>query len=42
MKGLGLDGISTSEVSSTRICGEFKTVVAAFRPQPLIAEHRYL
>jgi transposase-like protein len=40
MKALGLDGISKSEVS--RICGEFDTVVAAFRTRPLTGEHRYL
>jgi transposase-like protein len=40
LKGLGLDGISKSEVS--RICGELDTVVAAFRTRPLTGEHRYL
>jgi transposase-like protein len=40
MKGLGLDGMSKSEVS--RICGELDTVVAAFRTRPLTGEHRYL
>ena len=40
VKALGVDGISTSEVS--RICGTFDTVVAAFRTRALTSEHRYL
>jgi hypothetical protein len=41
MKALGLDGVSTSEVS--RICGELDPLVEAFRARPLvmaIAWHR--
>ena len=40
VKGLGLDGISKSEVS--RICGELDPIVAAFRTRALTGEHRYL
>ena len=39
-KALGVDGISTSEVS--RICAELDTTVAAFRSRPLTGEHRYV
>jgi putative transposase len=40
LKGLGLDGISKSEVS--RMCSELDPLVEAFRTRPLTGEHPYL
>jgi transposase-like protein len=40
VKGLGLDGISKSEVS--RICGELDPVIEAFRTRPLTTEYPYV
>ncbi len=40
MKGLGLDGISKSEVS--RICAELDPIVEAFRTRPLTTEYPYV
>jgi transposase-like protein len=40
LKGLGLDGISKSEVS--RMCSELDPLVEAFRTRPLAGEHPYL
>jgi putative transposase len=40
VKGLGLDGISKSEVS--RICGELDPLVEAFRTRRLTAEYPYV
>src|SRR5512146_2488759 len=40
LKGLGLDGISKSEVS--RMCSELDPLVEAFRTRPLSGEHPYL
>lgn len=40
VKGLGLDGISKSEVS--RICGELDPMVEAFRTRPLTTEYPYV
>jgi len=40
VKGLGLDGISKSEVS--RICAELDPIVEAFRTRPLTTEYPYV
>jgi transposase-like protein len=40
LKGLGLDGISKSEVS--RMCSELDPLVEAFRTRPLAGAHPYL
>lgn len=40
VRALGVDGISTSEVS--RICGELDTAVTAFRTRAITGEHRYV